>query len=269
MSLTLTGRIDVAANYMRKKLDCDWKQATLVVLGSGFKAFAESIIPRGSVEFADVPGFSAPKVHGHGSSLVVAESNGKPILLATGRVHLYEGYTAHDIVLPIRAAAKLGVKSVVLTNASGSVNPSVKPGTILDIHDHINFTGKNCLIGANELGAQFVDMVNAYDSDWRKRVNAQHQLTAGIYCGLVGPTYETPAETAAFGRIGADVVGMSTVQETIAARQLGMKVLGLSLVTNFAGGLAASVNHEEVLLEGKTRGAELTKILNVAIATRP
>jgi len=269
MSLTLTGRIDAAANYMRKKLDCDWKHATMVVLGSGFKAFADSVKPKGSVEFADVPGFSAPKVQGHGSSLLVAESDGKPILLATGRIHLYEGHTAHDIVLPIRAAAKLGVKSVVLTNASGSVNPAIKPGTILDIRDHINFTGKNCLVGANELGAQFVDMVNAYDADWRGRINAQQKLTSGVYCGLVGPTYETPAETAAFGRIGADVVGMSTVQETIAARQLGMKVVGLSLVTNFAGGLAASVNHEEVLHEGKSRGAELSKILNVAIATRP
>jgi purine-nucleoside phosphorylase len=183
---------------------------------------------------------------------------------------MYEGYSAQDAVYALRVMGCLGVRKVVLTNAAGSVRIERRPGDAMLLADHINLTGQNCLIGSSpDFGPQFVDMVNAYDRQWRERIETQTRIHSGVYVGLMGPNYETPAETRMLGQIGGDVVGMSTVQETIAARQMGMKVAALSLITNYAGGLSDAVNHQEVLETGKQRSHAMVQILQTAIAQAP
>lgn len=166
--------------------------------------------------------------------------------------------------------AKVGAKNLVVTNAAGGLNPNLNPGDVLALEDQINFTGQNCLTGdAKDFGAQFVDMCNCYDQEWRERIISDNSLQTGVYLGLLGPTYETPAETRFFGTTGANAVGMSTVQEVIAARQMGMTVAGLSFVTNLAGGLSSEVSHTDVLEIGRSKAGYLAKILESVILTAP
>jgi purine-nucleoside phosphorylase len=161
----------------------------------------------------------------------------------------------------------LGVQNIVLTNAAGSVDPSIKPGTTVLLTDHINFTGRNCLIGmGDDLGERFVDMQHAYDPEWREKLLPRDGVVEGVYAGVLGPNYETAAETAMFGRLGAHIVGMSTVQEAIAARQIGLRVLGISFVTNMAGGLGGALAHEDVLKLSSQYREKLHSLLSAAIA---
>lgn len=235
---------------IKRGLSVDALPSTLVILGSGFKGFEACLRAAKLVELKDLPHFPVPKVAGHGAALVVGSTGATQVVVLTGRVHLYEGHEASEVVYPIRALASLGVKRVLLTNAAGSVTPRLKPGDVVLVRDQINLTGKSCLMGpeAKELQPLFVDMGEAFDLAWRKGIRERLKtLTEGIYAGVLGPAYETPAETRMLATLGADVVGMSTVQEVIAARQLGLAVACLSFVTNMAGGLGAPLSHSEVL----------------------
>ena len=168
----------------------------------------------------------------------------------TGRLHLYEGLSAHDIVYPLRALSQIGVKRVLLTNASGSLRSNIPPGSLVAINDQINLTGTSCLIGptGKYFGKQFLDMSSVFDAQWTQKICLLDKtIVRGVYAGVLGPAYETPAEAKMLAGLGADVVGMSTVQEVIAAHQLGLKVSCLSFVTNMSGGLGETLTHQDVL----------------------
>ena len=268
----LIRRLDESAGFLREKFGRPAMPETLVVLGSGFKGFESKLAGVRALKLADIPHCAAPTVEGHGADIVVGTApNGREVAVMTGRIHLYEGHPAAAVVFPIRVLWRAGVKNVLLTNAAGSVDRKVPPGSIVLVSDHINFTGVSCLTGTatRGLGKQFVDMVGCYDPAWRERIRAFGQTVDGVYAGLLGPTYETPAETAMLGRLGAQVVGMSTVQEVIAARHLGLKVACLSFVSNMAGGLADAVDHGEVLSRGREFEKKLHDLLLQAIEVAP
>jgi purine-nucleoside phosphorylase len=242
-------RVEASAGSVSRALGREVLPDTLVVLGSGFKGFEDQLGSSRRVDLADVDHMPVPKVEGHGASLVVGEIKGRAVAVMTGRVHLYEGWAPADVVYPLRVLSTLGVQRVLLTNAAGSVDAKILPGSVILVRDHLNLTGMNCLIGADarEIGPIFQDMSACYDKEWRAGIAAGGGVTEGVYAGLTGPTYETPAETAMLRGLGAHVVGMSTVQEAIAARQLKMRVACLSFVTNLAGGLGGQTSHGEVL----------------------
>ncbi|MCC2592331.1 purine-nucleoside phosphorylase [Tessaracoccus sp. OS52] len=231
-----------------------------LVLGSGWSSGADSLgEPLGELELADVPGFSKPVVSGHGGQLrVVRTAGGKTAAILTGRTHLYEGRGVDPVVHGVRTAAAWGARTMVLTNGCGGLNPAWAPGTVVLIGDHINLTGTTPLRGAT-----FIDMTEAYSG--RLRALAQRidpRLPEGVYVQFRGPQYETPAEVRMAGILGGDLVGMSTTLETIAAREAGMEVLGLSLVTNAAAGLGeGDLDHAEVLQAGRDAGPRLAELL--------
>jgi purine-nucleoside phosphorylase len=253
-----------ACEFLRKKGIAEAR--LFIVAGSGFRDALPELSNTIRIAMSDVPGLPAPRVAGHGAELIAGDFVGErakiPALIATGRVHLYEGRPASDVVFATRMAHAIGCTHIVLTNAAGSVNPDVRPGSLMAISDHINLTGHHCESGSQngDGPVHFTDMTNAYDQVWRdavireigrSKVNQKPlAIDQGVYIGLTGPSYETPAETRMLRLLGADAVGMSTVQECIAARTLGMKVFGLSLITNMAGGLgdtSDALDHHEVL----------------------
>ncbi len=235
-----------------------------VVLGSGLGAFADALEDRLETPYAQIPGWPASTAIGHAGKLVTGRIENTPVVVLAGRAHLYEGYTAAQVVFGIRELARRGVRSVVLTNAAGAINLSYRPGDLVLIADHINLLGANPLCGPNDdsLGPRFPDMSEAYAADLRALAKAAAreqgiELQEGVYAAMPGPSYETPAEIRFLRIIGADLVGMSTVPETIAANHLGMKVLAISCVTNMAAGiLPRKLDHREVLETGeRVRGA--------------
>jgi purine-nucleoside phosphorylase len=240
-----------------------------VVAGSGFREALPELHDTIQFSMQAIPHFPAPAVAGHGADLIHGSLHGRKILIATGRVHLYEGYSPDDVVFATRLACKIGCQKIILTNASGSVDPGYPAGSLVILKDHMNLTGKNCEAITPGVPAHFTDMTDPYDVDWSARIitaiKSEVKPLAGIYAGLVGPSYETTAEARMLAILGANIVGMSTVQECIAARTLGMKVLGLSLVTNMAGGLGGPVNHAEVLAAGKAKTAAIRTALSAAI----
>lgn len=230
-----------------------------IVLGSGLGALAESPEARAGVSlpFTDLPGFPAPTVAGHGGKLVFCEFEGLKVVLQAGRFHFYEGHPMPLVVSPMRLYGRLGVRGVLLTNAAGALNPGFGVGELMALTDHINHFGTNPLIGPNvEPGPRFPDMTAIYDPAFRQRLRrcADHlgqTLREGVYLGLTGPSYETPAEIRAFRAWGADAVGMSTVPEAIVARHEGMRVAGISCLCNMAAGiLPQALTHQEVLEAG-------------------
>ncbi|HET8900777.1 MAG TPA: purine-nucleoside phosphorylase [Holophagaceae bacterium] len=231
-----------------------------IVLGSGLGALAESDeAKRGiTVPFTDLPGFPAQTVAGHGGKLVFCELEGRRVMLQAGRFHFYEGHAMAVVTAPMRLYGSLGVKAVLHTNAAGALNPAHAVGDLMVIRDHINFTGTNPLIGANvPPGPRFPDMSAAYDPALRAQLHGAAQtigqaLQEGTYIGVLGPSYETPAEIRAFRAWGADAVGMSTVPEVIVARHAGLRVAGVSCLCNMAAGiLEQPLTHEEVLEAGQ------------------
>lgn len=240
-----------------------------MVLGSGFRDVVKEWSPRIEFSMSDIPGYQCPRVEGHGTKLIGATLNiaGKKIdaLIATGRIHLYEGYSVHATCLPIFMANEMGIKSVILTNAAGGISAKAKQGSIVAIEDHINLMGQN-VAGAYspDVSHQFVEMVNAYDADWRKAVVKEVGIATGVYAGMAGPTFETPAEANMLRILGADLAGMSTVQETIAARMCGQKVFACSFVTNESGGLG--VEHSDVLKSVEQSFSTIKKTLEAASA---
>jgi len=229
-----------------------------VVLGSGLGDYVDALEDAKRLPYAEIPGFPVSTVPGHAGCWWVGTLHGKRVYMMQGRFHSYEGYDQWTVTLPIRVMAKLGVKTVILTNASGGVNTSFEPGDLMLITDCINFSGKNPLTGPNldEFGPRFPDMSRAYDRDLQKLAvetaeKLNIKLQQGVYCWFNGPCFESPAEIRMARIIGADAVGMSTVPETIVARHCGINVLGLSCITNMAAGiLDQPLNHEEVMETG-------------------
>ena len=244
-----------------------------VVLGSGLGAFADTLDGRTETPYSQIPGWPASTAIGHAGKLIEGCIGETPVIVLAGRAHLYEGYTAAQVVFGIRELAKRGVRSVILTNAAGGINTSYKPGDLVLISDHINLLGANPLTGPNDdsLGPRFPDMSEAYSCEFReiaKAAGAQIglDLKEGVYAAMPGPSYETPAEIRFLRTIGADLVGMSTVPETIAANHLGMKVLAISCVTNMAAGiLPQKLIHTEVLEVGARVRDTLTALLRAVI----
>lgn len=249
--MTELERIDRAAAYIREALgDCEIG----LVLGSGLGDYAEAMTDARVVPYAEIPGFPRATVPGHAGELWAGTLHGRRVLMMRGRFHAYEGHPLEDVVLPIRVMARLGIKTLILTNAAGAVNVNFAPGDLMLITDFINFSGKSPLTGPNidELGPRFPDMSRAYDKRLRAiatQVAAEKgiPLREGVYIWMNGPAYESPAEIRMARVLGADAVGMSTVPETIAAVHAGMKVLGISCLTNMAAGiLDQPLSHQEV-----------------------
>jgi purine-nucleoside phosphorylase len=269
-------RLEQSARVIQAATRRETLPETLVVLGSGFKGFEHVLSNAVEVLVSEITHFPVPRVAGHGASLVVGEVAGRDVCVLTGRVHMYEGYEAQDVVYPIRVLSTLGVQNVLITNACGSVDATIRPGTVVVASDQINLTGRNCLIGedARELGPIFVDMGQVFHPEWRSAVLPQGPalgltLVPGVYGGLLGPTYETPAETAMLHRLGLNVVGMSTVQEVIAARHLKLRCLVLSFVTNMTGGLGGELTHEHVIDLVAQHKDALHRLLTHAVSTAP
>ncbi|MDP9150453.1 MAG: purine-nucleoside phosphorylase [Myxococcota bacterium] len=240
-----------------------------VVLGSGLGAFAETLDARVTIPYRDLPHMPSSSVEGHAGVLCLGSVRGVPVVCMQGRSHLYEGRTANEVVHGVRTMARLGARSVLLTNAAGCLEPSWSAGDLMALTDHLNLTGTSPLIGRHEeaLGARFPDMTAVYDPSLRAIVHdvaREKSLTLreGIYAGLLGPSYETPAEVRMLRALGAQAVGMSTVLEAIALRHMGVRVGALSCLTNLAAGLSGSpLSHAEVEAVGHSRRAELATLL--------
>ena len=230
-----------------------------LVLGSGLGAFADSLTDATGIPYSDIPSFPQSTALGHAGRLVIGNAGNIPVAAMQGRVHQYEGYSPQQVTFPIRVFGRMGVHAVILTNAAGGINLSFSQGALVLIRDHINLQGTNPLVGANDdrFGVRFPDMTHAYCKEFRdiareeaRKLNIQ--LHEGIYAALLGPSYETPAEIEYLRRIGADLVGMSTVAEVIAARHMGLNVLAISCVTNMAAGiLDQPLSHAEVMETGE------------------
>ena len=240
-----------------------------IVLGSGLGTLADSLTDIVEIPFADLPGWPAPSAPGHAGKLLLGNLEGVPAICLKGRLHLYEGNSERLVVEPVLLMGRLGAQVVVLTNAAGGVNVDYPAGTLMLITDHLNLTGANPLMGANDdaLGARFPDLVDAWSPRLRSlmRRAATDQgvgLEEGIYAGLTGPTYETPAEVRMLRTLGADAVGMSTVLEAIAARWAGLEIVGVSLVTNPGAGVTGQpLSHEEVLEAAAEAGPRFTALI--------
>jgi purine-nucleoside phosphorylase len=245
-----------------------------IVLGSGLGSLADDIEDAVSIPFEDLPGWPVATAPGHAGRLLVGSLAGVPVAALQGRLHLYEGNDPGLVVQPVLLFRQLGARLVVLTNAAGGVNPAYGPGTLMIISDHLNLTGRTPLLGQNadELGPRFADMTDVWTPALRKDLRAAGEaegveLEEGVYAGLLGPSYETPAEVRMLHALGADAVGMSTVLEAIAARWVGLEVVGVSLVTNAGAGYSGQpLAHEEVLAAGAEAGPRLARVIRRFVA---
>ncbi|MCB9508051.1 MAG: purine-nucleoside phosphorylase [Myxococcales bacterium] len=245
-------KVDAAAAMLAARVPSP--PTVALVLGSGLGDYADTLEGAVAVDYADIPGFHASTVSGHAGRLVFGERAGVRIAAMQGRIHAYEGHDAATVVFPLRTLWRLGARTLVVTNAAGGANPGFVPGDLMCITDHLNLTGTSPLVGENDerFGPRFPDMSEAYSKRLAAiaraaSADAGFVLRSGVYAGMLGPAYETPAEVRMVQRLGGDAVGMSTVLEVIAARHLKMDVLGLSCITNFGAGLSdAPLDHAEV-----------------------
>jgi purine-nucleoside phosphorylase len=260
-------RLDALEAAVRTRSDL--VPAVGIVLGSGLGGLADDLEDPVAIAFADLPGWPAATAPGHVGRLVLGHLGGKPLVMLQGRFHVYEGNDPGLVVQPILLFRRLGAKVVVLTNAAGGVDPSFGPGTLMAISDHLNLTGRTPLLGPNAdaIGPRFQDLTDAWSPRLRSALVAAGsaegvELVEGIYAGLLGPQYETPAEVRMLRTLGADAVGMSTVLECIAARWAGLEVCGISLVTNAGAGYSGQpLTHEEVLAAGVEAGPRLARVI--------
>ncbi|MCH8947018.1 MAG: purine-nucleoside phosphorylase [Acidobacteria bacterium] len=244
-----------------------------LVLGSGLGAFADGLQDATAIPYQQIPHFPVSTAVGHAGRLVVGQCAKIPVAVMQGRVHFYEGYSLREVTFPIRVLGALGIRALVFTNAAGGINRKLRARGLLLIRDHLNFQGSNPLLGANDerFGPRFPDMTEAYSKKFRttaKQVarKLRLRLFEGVYAALHGPSYETPAEIRALARLGADVVGMSTVPEVIVANHMGIEVLGISCVTNMAAGISKQkINHDEVLEAGERVSRQFTAFLRALI----
>ena len=258
-------RVEEAAAHIRR--GCGTLPDTAVVLGSGLGDFADRLLDAVATPYGELPHWPASAVVGHSGRLVIGSVVGKRVAALAGRSHYYEGHDLATVVFPILVMGRLGVKQVILTNAAGGINTGFAQGALMIIDDHINLLGSNPLVGSNEdrFGVRFPDMTNVYSPRLRRiaddaAASTGVAVTHGVYVATPGPSYETPAEIRFFRTIGADAVGMSTVPEAIAARHMGLEVLGISCITNMAAGvLPGPLNHNEVLeTTQRVRGSFIT-----------
>jgi len=250
-----------------------------LILGSGLGALADQVDLAAAVPYAEIPHAPVPAAEGHRGRLVVGRLEGRTVAALQGRAHMYEGWTAEQVTFPVRVLAGLGVHTLVVTNAAGGLNPAFQAGDLMLITDHINVTGTNPLVGPYDpaLGPRFPDMSRAYDPALRAVARTAARDTdvpvrEGVYAGMLGPSYETPAELAMLARWGADAVGMSTVVEVIAARHGGLRVLGIAAITNAAlpaGGPAGPVTHEEVLAVARALEPRFLRLVRRTVRDLP
>jgi purine-nucleoside phosphorylase len=253
MTITTRAAIEEAAAYIRSKIGITPEIG--LILGSGLGVLGEQLEQAVTIPYGDIPHFPISTVEGHAGELVIGRMQDRNVVLMRGRFHQYEGYDAARTTLPVRVMKALGVRTLIVTNAAGGINTSYVPGDLMIISDHLNLTGRNPLIGPNDnaLGVRFPDMSEAYSRRLReiaKRSAAElgFNVQEGVYAGLLGPNYETPAEIRMLRTMGADAVGMSTVAEVIVARHAGLEVLGISCISNMAAGiLDQPLSHEEVM----------------------
>ena len=241
-----------------------------VQLGSGLAGVAEAVETKSELSYSEIPGFPVPSVEGHAGLLLVGEIGDTEVLWLQGRLHFYEGQGLDPVLIMIRTLKALGIEALVLTNAAGSLDPGMAPGSLMAITDHINLAGANPLIGPNDdaVGPRFPDLTEAYDRHLRKLLHTAAadngiELNDGVYIMAKGPNFETPAEIRAFRTLGADAVGMSTVPECLVANHCGIRVVGISSITNLAAGLSeVPLSHEETMREGKIAGENLAVVLS-------
>ncbi len=251
---TVFERASEAAEYLRSRIDPIPEVA--IVLGSGLGAFGESLQDAVTIPYSFIPHWPVSRVVGHAGKLVVGTSKGRRVAALSGRVHFYEGHSLETVTLGVRVLGRLGVKTLIVTNAAGGINAGFEAGALMVMDDHINFFGTNPLIGPNDdrLGRRFPDMSEVYSRRLRGLADdaakkSGQPIAHGVYLGLTGPSYETPAEIRAFRTLGADAVGMSTVPEAIVANQMGMEVLGISCISNMAAGMLPQPLSEEEVIE--------------------
>ncbi len=260
------------SDFIKEKLE-GRKPSIGIILGSGLGVFADELNNKIEIPYDEIPNFHKPTVVGHKGRLVIGDIDGVELAVFQGRFHRYEGHPFEDVVLPVRVLSQIGVETVVLTNASGGINSQYKPGDLVYISDHINLTGDNPLIGPNpeELGVRFPDLSEAYDQGLSKHLiesakELDFDLHPGVYAGVLGPSYETPAEIRMLKIIGADMVGMSTVPESIAANHAGLKVCGISCITNYAAGISQEkLSHDDVKHVANMAMEKFTKLLKLAV----
>ncbi len=255
------------------RIRCASAPTVAIVLGSGLGALAELLQDPQAIPFGEIPDFPAPTVAGHAGRLIFGALGGHQAAVMQGRFHYYEGHDLARVTLPIRVLAALGAKCLVLTAATGGIRGDLRCGDLVLLSDHINLIGANPLRGVHDerLGARFPDMSEVYSC--RLRALAKHAarelgfvLSEAVYAAMPGPSYETPAEIRMLRTLGADVVGMSTIPEAIVARQMGMEVMGLALVTNAAAGLGGAISHEDVLATGRAAEGRLKRLIEAVAA---
>jgi purine-nucleoside phosphorylase len=250
-----------------------------IILGSGLGGFASQVADAVTIPYAEIPHFPQSTVAGHSGMLVLGTIGGVPVAVMQGRVHAYEGYPMDQVTFPTRVLGLLGCRTLIVTNAAGGIRANIPQGSLAAISDHINLTGTNAALGPNDprfactpgAGQRFFDMSTAYSPALRKLAQAEAArqnipLSEGVYLGVLGPSFETPAEIRAFRTLGADLVGMSTVHEVIVARHMGIEVLGLSLVTNMAAGVTGeTIHHEDVMEIGRRVEQQFTGLLTALV----
>jgi len=260
-----------AAKFIQSRTKLRPKVA--LVLGSGLGAFAEELSSATRIPYTKIPGFPRSTVMGHAGQLVIGKLGEIPVAVMQGRVHLYEGYSAKEVTFPMRVLGRLGIRAAILTNAAGAINRDYSQGALVAIRDHINLQGENPLIGPNDekFGTRFPDMSEAYSKELREIALSAAKglgipLHEGVYAALKGPSFETPAEIRYMKTIGADLVGMSTVLEVIAARHMGIRILGISCATNMAAGiLDQPLSHAEVMETTARVGAQFIALLRAVV----
>jgi len=260
-------RAEKAARLIRARTDADVSVA--IVLGSGLGAFADELTDSTSIRYDEIPSFARATVEGHAGRLVIGKTNNVTVAAMQGRFHFYEGYSLEEVTFPIRVLKLLGVRTIILTNAAGSLNTEFTPGSLMVITDHINLLGVNPLVGPNDVrfGPRFPDLTSVYARRLQDLVISEANaigldMRRGIYAALSGPSYETPAEIHMVRTLGADAVGMSTVPEAIVARHMNLEVIGISCITNLAAGVSnRPVDHSQVIATGERVRAEFTELL--------
>jgi purine-nucleoside phosphorylase len=280
----LYSKAQSAADYIRVATDV--APVIGIILGSGLGNFATQVANDLRIPYAEIPHFPHSTVEGHSGHLVLGTIAGVPVAVMQGRVHAYEGYPLSEVTFPTRVLGLLGCRTLIVTNAAGGINTGYQQGLLVALSDHINLTGSNAALGPNEprfatapgTGQRFFDMSAAYSPRLRalaveEAARQGFQLAEGVYLAVLGPSFETPAEIRAFRTLGADLVGMSTVHETIVARHMGLEVLGISLVTNMAAGVVAAgqkeaetIHHEDVMEVGRRAEKQFTSLLTALVS---
>jgi purine-nucleoside phosphorylase len=270
--LTIYERAARAAQFIRSRANAD--ASVGIVLGSGLGAFAEDLEQPVAIPYDEIPGFAHATVEGHAGRLVLGAAEGVTVAAMQGRFHFYEGYGLEDVTFPIRVLKLLGVRTLILTNAAGSLNTELSPGSLMVISDHINLMGVNPLIGPNDerFGPRFPDLTSTYEPALQTIVMEEAkavdvEIRRGVYAALSGPSYETPAEIHMVRTLGADAVGMSTVPEAIVARHMDIQVIGISCITNLAAGVSnRPVDHSQVIATGERVRVQFTELIRRVIA---